>query len=59
MHSNLILHRDLKPDNIFLSDNGKLKIGDFGISRLFNVDMQFTVSLNGTPYYVSPELLLE
>ncbi len=44
MHSNMILHRDLKPDNIFLSTKGKLKIGDFGISRVFNPDREFTIT---------------
>jgi serine/threonine protein kinase len=44
MHSNMILHRDLKPDNIFLSTNGKLKIGDFGISWVFNPDREFTTT---------------
>jgi len=33
MHKNLILHRDIKPENIFLGSEGKIKIGDFGISR--------------------------
>ena len=44
MHSNMILHRDLKPDNIFLSTKGKLKIGDFGISRIFNPNKESTVT---------------
>ena len=36
MHENRILHRDIKPDNIFLGYEGKIKIGDFGISRMFD-----------------------
>jgi len=35
MHQQLVLHRDIKPDNIFLGSEGKIKIGDFGISRIF------------------------
>ena len=36
MHENKVFHRDIKPDNIFLGYEGKIKIGDFGISRIFN-----------------------
>jgi len=44
MHKNKILHRDLKPDNILLGNNGKLKLGDFGISRMFNTHLEKTKS---------------
>ena len=57
MHKNKILHRDLKPDNILLGNSGKLKLGDFGISRIFNTDIQKTISQIGTMNYVSPELI--
>lgn len=36
MHEQKILHRDIKPENIFLGYEGKIKIGDFGISRILN-----------------------
>lgn len=59
-----VIHRDIKPDNILLADNGELKIADFGLARL--VDAQDapksdSVSLTqigmtlGTPLYMSPE----
>ena len=59
MHSNNVLHRDLKPDNIFLGLQGKIKIGDFGISKIFDSVKKNTISVIGTPYYVSPEILKE
>ena len=36
LHENRILHRDLKTNNIFLTSKGNLKIGDFGISKVYN-----------------------
>jgi serine/threonine protein kinase len=43
MHENKVFHRDIKPDNIFLGYEGKIKIGDFGISRIFNENKLGTV----------------
>ena len=59
MHDNGILHRDIKPANIFLGLNGKLKIGDFGISKIFGPnEKQTSLERIGTPNYVSPELVV-
>lgn len=55
VHSNRVLHRDLKSANIFLTVKGVPKIGDFGISRVITT-LQKAVTVVGTPYYVSPEL---
>jgi serine/threonine protein kinase len=50
-----ILHRDLKPGNIFLDGNSDVKLGDFGLARVMNQESQFAFTHVGTPYYMSPE----
>ncbi|KAL0573250.1 hypothetical protein V5O48_008697 [Marasmius crinis-equi] len=53
-----ILHRDLKPDNIFLSESNTVKLGDFGLSKAL-AHTSFANTYVGTPYYMSPELMQE
>ena len=56
----LVAHRDLKPGNILLDETGRAKIGDFGISKIKQVDKTFlsdTVAFNGTIMYMAPEQL--
>lgn len=57
LHSNLVIHRDLKLGNLFLTSDMELKIGDFGLAtRLENVhDRKRTMC--GTPNYIAPEIL--
>jgi len=50
-----ILHRDIKPGNIFLDNNFNVKLGDFGLSKMLNQESQFATSHVGTPFYMSPE----
>jgi len=56
MHSNRILHRDLKTQNIFLTGNGRLVLGDLGISKVMEGTQDFARTCIGTPYYMSPEI---
>ena len=54
-HSRDIIHRDIKPANIRITDDGKVKIMDFGIARPGTSSLTSTGTLIGTPYYMSPE----
>lgn len=55
-HTCHLLHRDLKPDNVFLSAAGDIKIGDFGISRSLTSTNAMARTQCGTPLFMSPEL---
>ena len=59
LHDKHILHRDLKTQNLFLAASGRLKLGDFGISKVLNSTVAFTNTAIGTPYYLSPEICQE
>ncbi len=60
-HQHNIIHRDIKPGNIFLTDDGRTKIADFGIASIVGGNEQApeTEKVNwvGTPSYISPEQL--
>lgn len=57
IHDRKVLHRDLKPQNIFLMQSGNAKLGDFGISKVLSRTVEQAKSLVGTPYYLSPEVV--
>ena len=57
IHNNKILHRDIKSKNIFLTKNGLVKIGDFGISKCLSSSVEVAKTFIGTPYYLSPEIV--
>ena len=56
IHNNNMIHRDLKPGNIFISDNYKIKIGDFGISKILN-ETNYAQTFAGTLLYMAPEMI--
>lgn len=59
MHDRHVLHRDLKSQNLFLTASDRLRIGDFGISKVLDSTAAFAKTAIGTPYYLSPEICQE
>ncbi|KDR66014.1 hypothetical protein GALMADRAFT_232733 [Galerina marginata CBS 339.88] len=53
-----VLHRDLKPDDVFLDENNCVKLGDVGLLKVL-AQASFANTYVGTPYYMSPELMQE
>merc|ERR1719428_278103 len=59
LHERHVLHRDLKSQNLFITGSGRLRIGDFGISKVLDCTAAFAKTTIGTPYYLSPEICQE
>ena len=57
IHDRKILHRDIKSQNIFLTKEGLVKLGDFGIAKCLDTTLDKAKTLIGTPYYLSPEII--
>lgn len=54
-HSNKIMHKDLKPKKILFTEEGEIKLIDFGLSKWKSTGEIYTAS--GTPYYLAPEVI--
>ena len=57
MHYQRIIHRDIKPSNLLLSNNGQIKIADFGVCNEFDGNDAFLSNTAGTPAFLAPEAL--
>ncbi len=56
LHTHGVIHRDLKPENIIISEDGEVKVIDFGIAQLHEDDgPKSTRQVMGTPNYMAPE----
>lgn len=53
MHSNKILYRDLKAENLLIGSDGYISLADFGISKIQDQSTTFV----GTPIYIAPEMI--
>ena len=57
IHSKNLIHRDIKAANIFLSEDGFAKLGDFGVGTKLGIGDYFRNSKKGSPYWMSPQVV--
>ena len=56
-HRRGVIHRDIKPSNLMLTEEGTVKIGDFGVAQLPMEEATHVMGIMGSPMYMSPEQL--
>lgn len=59
VHYQRIIHRDVKPSNLLVGEDGHIKIADFGVSNQFEGTDALLTSTVGTPAFLAPEALSE
>ena len=57
IHRKRVIHRDLKLGNLFLGEDMKIKIGDFGLASRLEFEGERKRTICGTPNYIAPEVL--
>ena len=57
LHSNGVIYRDLKPENVILDHMGHIKLTDFGLSKLGITGDNLSYTFCGTPEYLAPEIV--
>ena len=57
IHKLNLIHRDLTPENIFINENNKIKIGDFGVSKQLNTNNKYAKTDTGKEHYKAPEII--
>ncbi|HSV37962.1 MAG TPA: protein kinase, partial [Nocardioidaceae bacterium] len=61
-HASRMIHRDVKPENVLLAPDGRIKVADFGLARAISAETQHTATggvLIGTVSYLAPELVVD
>ena len=57
LHDRKVIHRDIKIQNVFLTRDNIVKLGDFGISKTLDSTQELAKTVIGTPFYLSPEIV--